>query len=181
MGKESGYCICFSILCTRNDKWKVASFAIKPVILVQPDSVVARLHRAYVQKYYMWVATFEPVCKCVCVWVWAENTENSRIATRFNRRPDFGTEWPGPNHRWLSPTGSSREEGKVGSSNSYCGLWNWDNTLTFRVNIQGYTVKHQTWCRHQLAVWCLDKTGPHRGYENMTAASPLQPKSLKRL
>lgn len=132
---------------------------------MQPDSAVARLHWAYLQKYYTWVATFEPMCKCVRVGLRGKHKSLTNSSTCFNRWPDFGTEWPGPNHRWLSPAGTSREEGKVGSSNSYCGFWTWDNILTFSRNIQGYTVTHQTLCRHQVAVWCLDKTGPDRGYK----------------
>lgn len=148
-----------------NDKYKVGSFAIKPPIFVQPDSAVARLHRAYLQKYCTWVATFEPMCKCVRLGLRGKHTNLTNSYTCFNRWPDFGTEWPGPNHRWLSPTGNSREEGGLGSSNTYCGFWNWDNIPTFRINIQGYTATRQTLCRHQVVVWCLDKSGPDRGYK----------------
>lgn len=87
---------------------------------MQPESVVARLHWAYLQKYCTWVATFEPMCKCARVGLRGKRTNLRNSYTCFNRWPDFGTERPGPDHRWLSPPGNSREEGELGSSNTYC-------------------------------------------------------------
>lgn len=132
------------------------------MIFVQPASVVARLQWAYLQKYYTWVVTFEPVCKCVPVGLIGKHKNLTNSYTCFNRWPDFGTEWPGPNHRWLSPTGNSREEGTLAQVTAI--VVSKTGTISYNIQEKYSKIHCDTSDVMQTSGSCL-MPGPDRGYK----------------